>query len=136
MRPRTIAPVVVLALLAVGCGGASFTSTAHKALNTSLASTNAARDQFLAWDKAHQMEIVDVADTKEAAQAGLAAYRAKRLPVIKAFTIAYTSIGAAASLIPLVDKGIKKDTDLIPLLGDVAAAVGAVKQAYDAIKGD
>lgn len=137
MRRHTFAPVVVLALLVAspGCGG-SFTDTANKTLSTSLAATNAARDQFISWDKAHQMELVDAAATKEEAEAALAAYRAKRVKVIRAFTIAYTSIGAAAALIPLVDKGIKKELDLLPLLTDVAAGVAAVKEAYDAIKGE
>jgi hypothetical protein len=135
MRRQTIAPAVLL-LLAAGCGGASFTDTTSKTLNTSLAATNAARDQFIAWDKAHQLEIVDGADTKEEAQAALAAYRAKRAPVLKAFTIAYTSIAAAAAMIPLVERGIEKDLNLIPLLVDVAHAAVAVKDAYEAIRGE
>ncbi len=130
------ASVAVLFLFVAGCGGASFTDTANKTLSTSLAATNAARDQFLSWDKAHQMELVAVATSPEEAKDALAAYRAKRMPVIKAFTITYTSIGAAAALVPLVEKGIKKETDLIRLLVDVASAASAVKDAYNAIKGE
>ena len=136
MRRSIVAPAVVLALFVVGCGGASFTDTAQKTLTTSLAATNAARDQFLSWDRAHQLELVDAATSPDDAKADLATYRAKRVKVIRAFTITYTTIGAAAALIPLVERGIKKDTDLIRLLIDVASATAAVKDAYNAIRGE
>ncbi len=136
MRHQALAPLAVLVLLVSACGATSFVDTTHKTLATSMAATNAARDQFLSWDKAHQLEIVDGADTKEEAQGALASYRAKRLKVIRAFTIAYTSIGAAVALIPLIERGIRKDIDLIPLLSDVAAASIAAKEAYDAIIGE
>lgn len=132
MRSARIVPLV---LILAACGG-SFTDRANKTLATSLAATNAARDQFLAWDKAHQLELVDGSTTKDEAEAKLAAYRMKRQPVLKAFTLAYTAIGAAAATIPLVDKGIKREFDLIPLLADAVVAVTAIKEGYDALRGE
>jgi hypothetical protein len=132
MRRPAIAALVLVVLAA--CGG-SFTDKANKTLATSLAATNAARDQFLAWDKAHQLELVDGATTKDEAEAKLAAYRMKRQPVLKAFTAAYVSIAAAAAMLPLVDKGIKREFDLIPLLSDAVSAALAVKEGYDALRG-
>lgn len=135
MRRSRISWVPVLLVLITACGGSSFTEKAHSSLGTALVATNAARDEFLAWDKAHQLELVDAAPTAEAAKASLAAYRAKRAPVLHAFTVAYTAIGAAAAYIPLVDKGIKKESDLLPLLADVATAAIATRDAYLAIRG-
>lgn len=126
----------IVVVLLVACGGGSFTDKANKTLATSLAATNAARDQFLAWDKAHQLELVDGSTTKDEAQAKLAAYRMKRQPMLKAFTMAYTAIGAAAAMLPLIDKGIKKEFDLIPLLSDAVSAALAVKEGYDALRGE
>jgi len=130
---RHSAAFVIVAMVAsVGCG-AGFTDKANSTLATSLAATNAARDQFVAWDKAHQKELVDQAATRDAAEGALKSYRAKRGPVLKAFTAVYTAIATAAAAIPLVDKGIKHETDLVPLLSDVAAAALVVKEAYGAI---
>lgn len=136
MRRQPVAIVLLLVAVAAGCGGGSFTDHAHRSLNTALAATNAARDEFVAWDKAHQLELVDAAATKEAAEAALTAYRSKREPVLRAFTITYTTIAAAAAMIPLVDRGIKKDVDLLPLLSEAATAAMAIKDAYKALRGD
>lgn len=130
-----VAALVALVCALSACSG-SFTDRAHRTLNTTLAATNAARDEFVAWDKAKQLELVDAAETKEAAEAALAEYRRKRAPVLRAFTIAYTSIAAAAAMVPLVDKGIKKESDLVPLLTDAVNAAVELKKAYDVIKGD
>lgn len=119
---------VVLVVLAA-CSG-SFAERANRTLTTSLAVTNAARDQFLAWDAAHQQEIVATSATREEAESRLAAYRTKRVAVVKAFTYAYVTIGTAAALVPLVERGIKRDVDLVPLLTEVAVAVAAVRDAY------
>ena len=132
-RRSTPSIAVLVLFLVVGCGG-SFVHKANKTLVASLAVPNAARDGFVSWDRAHQLELVDSSATKAEAVARLKTYRAKRAKVLKAFTVAYVSIDIAVALMPLVDKGLKKETDLLPLLADVAVAVAAVKDAYDTLK--
>lgn len=132
MRHR-IAPVALVALLIVGCGGGSFVDKADKTLATSLAATNGARDEFLRWDALHQLELVDAATTEVEAEAALATYRKKRAPVVKAFTIAYSAIAAAAAILPLVEKGTKPERDLVKLLSDAVMAALAVKAVVEAV---
>lgn len=137
MRPARVVPILLL--LAVACGPKQsetpVTDTADKALSTALAAANAARDSFVEWDKAHQLEIVDGAKSREAGAAALAAYRVKRGKVLRAFVGAYASISAAAALVPLVARGERRDADLVGLIAEAVAAVQAVKAAIDEIKG-
>lgn len=136
MRPARIVPLMLL--LAVACGPKKSetpaTDTADKALSTALAAANAARDSFVEWDKAHQLAIIDDAATREEGAAALAVYRDKRGKVLRAFVAAYASISAAAALVPLVERGERRDADLIGLITEAVAAVQAVKHAIDAIK--
>lgn len=66
------------------------------ALDVSLSSLNAARDGFVAWDADHQLRLVEGADTKEAAKAALASYRADRKKVTAALLTAYGALSVAA----------------------------------------
>ncbi len=135
MRRRQIAPLaIVLVFLAGACGG-SITKQASKTLATSLAATNAARDGFVEWDEAHQLGIVDRATSREEAEAQLKNYRRGRERVLKAFTVAYAAIAAAAAALPLIQRGEKKETDLLGLALDAANAAKEVKAAIDAIRG-
>ena len=133
MRHR-IAPVALVALLVIGCGGGSFVDKADKTLATSLAATNAARDEFLRWDALHQLELVDAATTEVEAEAALATYRKKRAPVVKAFAVAYSAIAAAAAIVPLVQEGTKPKRDLVELLSDAVTAALAVKSVIEALE--
>ena len=137
MKIKTSMAVTML-ILWTACGG-SITDRANKAITTSMVATSAARDQFVEWDKGHQTAIVDRATNREEATAGLKAYRQKRQRIVQAFTIAYTSMASAAALVPLVQAGVKKDTELIKLLADSVAAVQVVissvkevREAFDA----
>lgn len=134
MRQRSGLLILAVLVTLVACSG-SVKQRADTALSTALAATNAARDQFLAWDKAHQLELVEAAQTREQGEASLAAYRAKRAPVLHAFTVAYASIGAAAALVPLVERGIRKDTELTGLIAEAAAAIAAIREAVAALRG-
>lgn len=128
---RCKASLVTLCLiLAAACGG-SITERTGQALGTALGATNAAADQFTAWDKQHQLDIVDRAKTREEAESGLADYRGKRKKIVQAFTVAYSSIASAAVMIPLVEAGTEKSTKLLAMLSD---AVGAVKTVLDSIQ--
>lgn len=132
IRSRAGHAFVVIVLLVAACGG-SFTDRAHKTLATSLVAANAARDQFVAWDVNHQQQIVEAAADAESGRAQLAAYRKQRGPVLRAFTLAYTTIAAAAALIPLVDHAGRSESDLARALIDAAAACAAAKTALEAL---
>jgi hypothetical protein len=121
-------------LLAISCGG-GIASRAHKTLAISLSAANAARDSFTAWDKDHQLEIVHNATTREEAEAKLAAYRHTRADVLAGFTVAYTSIAAAAAVIPLVARGDRQELDLIGLVAQAAKATAEVQAAIKALRG-
>lgn len=134
LRVNAMGPLMLVCVLLLhGCGG-SFSQKARKSLNTALAATNAAQAGFVGWDKQHQLDIVDRSTSKEEATAALVGYRAKRQAVVRAFTISYTSIAAAATLIPLVERGERKDAELAGLLLEVVNAASAVKKAIDAIR--
>jgi hypothetical protein len=133
-RRSTLTPAL-FALALAGCGG-SLADKASKTLATSLAATNAARDSFVSWDEKHQLAIVDEAGSREAGEVALKSYRGKRQKVIYAFTVAYTTIAAAATLIPLIEAGEKKDADLTRLVLDAVVAATAIKDAIAAIQGD
>jgi hypothetical protein len=68
----------------------------NKSLQVGLASLNAARDGFVAYDAKHQSDIVDAAKSLEEGKASLAEYRTKREPLIQAFAVAYSALAAAA----------------------------------------
>lgn len=93
-------PVVIALLLAgvvlgaaPGCGASQRTNAIH----ASVIAVDAARDGFVAYDAAHQHQIVDQATSLETGRADLAAYRAKRDPVVNAFIIAYRALALAAT---------------------------------------
>ena len=130
---RRTASIAVIALL-VACGGSSFNERANKSLTTALGATNAARDTFVSWDKQHQLDLVAAATTEEAAKAELELYRAKRQQVVRAFTVAYSAIAAAATALAAVDTQ-KAGFDIVALITDAVTAAVEVKSAIDAIRG-
>jgi len=135
IRRQSVNIVAVCLLLATACGG-SFVDRAQSTLNTSLVATNAARDEFTAWDKAHQQQLVDESETQQEAKIKLIDYRKRRAPLLRAFTVTYATIGAAAALLPLIDRGLKKEADLVPLLTEIVEATGAIRDAYQVIRGE
>lgn len=125
---------ILMLALATACGGAKQTAT--RSLATALTATNGARDAFVKWDKSHQLELVAGATTKAAAEAALERYRKKRQTVVRSFTIAYSTIAAAAAMIPLVEADKKPRSALGSLLIEAAQAAQAVVDAVKAIRGD
>ena len=133
---RTRCYFILLALL-VGCGSrAQFVKRSNATLSTALAATNAARSAFVDWDRSHQKSIVDSAKSAAEATAKLSSYRAKRRAVIRSFTVAYSSIAVAAALLPLVEKGTRKELELVAVITAAVQAVAAVKAAMDAFDKD
>jgi hypothetical protein len=133
VRQRS-ALIGAVALLAIACGG-NIASRAHKTLGVALSAANAARDSFTAWDKDHQLEIVHNATTREEAEAKIATYRHTRADVLAGFTVAYTSIAAAAAVIPLVEQGQRQELDLLGLIATAAQATADIEKAVKALRG-
>lgn len=130
---RATSLFVVLAL-AGACGGSTFNERANKSLTTALGATNAARDTFVSWDKQHQLDLVSASTTADEAKAKLETYRAKRQAVVRAFTVAYSAIAAAATALAAVDTQ-KAGFDLPALIADAVKAALEVKTAIDAVRG-
>jgi len=133
IHPFLFALAAYLIITACACGG-SITKNADRSLATALAATNAARESFVGFDKDHQLALVDKAETRENAESALAQYHYDRRHVLRAFTAAYSAIGAAAAMIPLVERGEKKDADFRAILFDAVSAALEVKNAVDQIK--
>jgi hypothetical protein len=127
---------LMIAMLIVGasCGG-SFTDQASKTLATTLTATAAASDQFVEWDKQHQLDIVDDSKTRAEAEERLASYRAKRQRVMKSFTVAFSAIASAAAIVPLVEDGTAGKSDLAKLLLDAASAVKTALDVFREMRG-
>lgn len=81
----------VLLLLIVACVGGR-----EKALRTGFATVNASREMYLKWDDAKQTQIATTCPSKDECEQMLEAHRAKREPIILAFTAAYAALGAAS----------------------------------------
>lgn len=127
--------VAVLLLLALACcGGKDRKDTARIArasLGTALGATNSARDTFLTWAKAHELELVAAATSKEDGTAKLAAFRRDSQPIVAAFATAYTSIAAADTALALAEAS---PGDLARAVELATAAVRAVLDVQDAFR--
>lgn len=94
MRQRASLSLLVLILgLVAACNG----SQRQKTLRATLVGMNAARDGLVVFDKSHQLAIVEKATTREDGEQQLAAYRAKRAPVVDGFELAYRLLALAAT---------------------------------------
>jgi hypothetical protein len=86
-------PAVLLLLFVVlaACGA----SAREKALRTSFVAVTTLQAGFEAWDKEHQLAIVEKASSYEAGAAEIEAYWKKRTDVTNGFEAAYRTIAAA-----------------------------------------
>jgi hypothetical protein len=91
--PASIIVALFMAVLLTACTKNERIETLHASLLT----VNAARDGFVAWDLPHQTAIVEAATSHEQGAAALAAYQAKRKPVVDGFEVAYRAIALAAT---------------------------------------
>jgi hypothetical protein len=83
--------LVLLALLAIGCGA----SQREKTLRAAFVATNSARDGFATFDRERQQEIIDKATSLEQGQAALVAYREKQGKIALVFEDVYRALTAA-----------------------------------------
>lgn len=113
-RRCTRLAAIALIVLVAACG-----ATRAKTLRTTLAGVDATATGFETWDGEHQLAIVDQAETRDAAEAELAAYRARRDVVIAAFEAAYRTIAVAA---------------LDPDAGSIAPAIAAAQAVYQLVQ--
>jgi len=124
--------VLVLVVGATACGAGN---KSQKAVATAFTAVQSAGDSFTAWDAERQLEIVDEAESREAAEAALADHRRRQAVVLEAFAYAYSAIGAAAAATVLLAEGEKFDGDVDALIAEALRAVLAVKAAIDAMRG-
>jgi len=138
----TVVPVVVpliiagiLLLTCSGCGGAATAADrANRSIAATLEAVNAAHEGFVEWDKAHQDEVLAASGSQEEYDAKIAAYRVDRGQVTQAFVAVYSTIAAAAGIVPLVGAGKATVADLLAALEGVADATVDVKRAIDELR--
>lgn len=122
---------VLAAVVFSGCG--SFVKNSYKTLETTSATLTASATAFEKYDHDTQMDIVaagkKAGKSKDAIQAELERYRNLRAPVLKAFTEAGAVVVAGRALLPLVEAGVKKETDIAAWLTQLLNAAEAVRQA-------
>ncbi len=135
MNRNRLVPLCFLLLVACGAAGRREATVATRGgLSTALAATNAARDAFTAWSKAHEMSIVARATSREQGARELAAYRAQSQPVLGALVVAYTSIAAASAALTLADAKPAELATAVRLATDALRAAVAVRDAVLALK--
>jgi hypothetical protein len=131
MKRASIAALLILC----ACSSAPKQQTAAH-LATALSATNAARESFVDYDKSHQIHLVSSSTNAAEVKERISAYRAKRQIVVRAFTIAYSTISAAGTALAAIEHQKKgADLDVATMLLDATHAVLDVKRAIDALKG-
>lgn len=110
-----LAGVGVALALCSGCAGSQRTDTIKAALITA----DSARDGFLAYDRAHEMELVQQAVSADDARAKLIAYQTKRAKVDPMFALAYRAIAAAELL--------NDDTSVTSMQSAIVSLLDALK---------
>ena len=115
-RQFEIAITLVLVFILSACGA----SAREKALHTTYVTVTTAQAGFEAWDREHQMAIVNAATSQADGLAKLSAYHDKRKPVCIAFEATYRMLAGAAIL--------NKDHKSMPAL------LGAALQLWQALE--
>lgn len=100
MKSIVVSVLVLMAIVVDGSVviGACAASTRQDTIRAALVTTDASRDAFLAYDAAHQLDIVAHSTSHDDDLARLGAYRAKRARFETALIVAYRTIAAAATI--------------------------------------
>ena len=133
--------ILIMIGLAMGCGATPKPSTlvakVASGVRTAHSATNRARDAFLAANKgAEQAALVAsrmTSDPTAALSIALAQLDRAREPVLKAFAAAYSALGAAEAIIPLVENGNRDPVALIGVALQVARAAEDLRVALAAM---
>lgn len=96
-RLGLLAAIAGVGLTVVSVSGCA-ASQRETTIKTALVTVDSARDGFLAYDRAHEQQLVAEAVNADDARARLAVYQAKRAKVDPLFAIAYRSMAAAQLL--------------------------------------
>jgi hypothetical protein len=115
-----------------GSGCASGVYGAYQTLGNTAQVLEASTKAFESFDHDHQLAIVKRdkdAGHPEQSEADLAAYHDQRAPVAKAFIDAGATVQAGYALLPLVERGLRKDDDLNAWLTDLFNAAQKIRQA-------
>jgi len=94
MRALRAPAILAIAIVLSGCAA----STRESAIRSAIAALDVSSTALVVYDKEHQESIVSGATSLDDGKAKLAAYRAKREVVRKAFVVAGAAIGVAATL--------------------------------------
>lgn len=89
-------PACLVLLCVLGLAAACDKNKRADTLRVSLAAVNGLREGLVEFDRAHQMNILDEATSREQVRAELAAYRARRDIIEAGFQLVYRLIAAAA----------------------------------------
>lgn len=124
------AVVLLLVLAGLSLGGcAPGLDGARQALSAAERVQTQAIYEVEKYDEEHQADIVTAAPTLEEGQKALMAYRTKRGQVVKVILDAAAVTAVGRTLIPLVERGVKKSADLDGWLSDLLAAGLKIKDA-------
>jgi hypothetical protein len=114
-RIGLLVAIATVGWLTIGCGATQRTDTIKAAFVT----VDGARDGFLAYDHAHEQQLVAQSVSPDDAHAKLSAYQAKRAVVDPLFGAAYRGIAAAQIL--------DDDTSLTGMQAAIAQLFAALK---------
>lgn len=114
----------------IGCG-TNVRNVANRSIEISYHTLKSAESTYHRINESAQLEIVETSKTLSEAKDKTSAYREKAKKIYKAFTIAYTAIGAASTAIAFSDIGKLDEHELIVLILD---AKTAVEQVIELIK--
>ena len=120
---------IALCVLFSGC--ATFSDSARVSLMTAAKVESTAVGAFVSYDHSHQMDIVREAQTREAGEAALRAYREKQGAVLQAFLGASSALEIATVALDAYDAGKAASRDVAKL---VAVALDAALRLKDALK--
>jgi hypothetical protein len=140
MKPRylialffAVVLLMVLAVLSAGC--APGLDGARQALSTAERVQTDTIHALETYDAERQENIVKAATTVEDGKRQLLAYRAKRDAVVNIINDAAAVTAVGETLIPLVQSGVKKQTDLDVWLAELLKVGLSLRQAIADFKG-
>lgn len=122
--------ILIIFFLLSACG-ANVRNIAERSAEISYHALKSAEATYHKINENTQLEIVETSKTMQEAKEKTSVHRAKAKKVYKAFTIAYTAIGAASTAISFADIGKLDNAELIKLILD---AKEAVEQVINLIK--